>query len=195
MVASLEQLLDLNKTSFEDIVGRLKAYEERVAEDEETQEDQGKLMYLNSDSQSNREYNGGNRGNRGRGGRTYGRGRGCGRWSDTRDASKITCYRCDKLGHYTSSCPDRLLKLQEVQESEAGDTQGADELMMHETVSEGDDTQRADALMLHEIVYLNEEKVLPSKYEENTAEGNMWYLDNGASNHMTGDRRYFSVLN
>lgn len=30
MVASLEQVLDLNTTSFEDIVGRLKAYEERI---------------------------------------------------------------------------------------------------------------------------------------------------------------------
>ena len=36
IVASLEQVLDLNTTSFEDIVGRLKAYEERIAEDEGT---------------------------------------------------------------------------------------------------------------------------------------------------------------
>lgn len=39
MVASLEQVLDLNTISFEDIVGRLKAYEERVHEEEEDQED------------------------------------------------------------------------------------------------------------------------------------------------------------
>lgn len=32
IVASLEQVLDLNTTSFEDIVGRLKAYEERIFE-------------------------------------------------------------------------------------------------------------------------------------------------------------------
>lgn len=31
IVASLEQVLDLNTTSFEDIVGRLKAYEERIS--------------------------------------------------------------------------------------------------------------------------------------------------------------------
>lgn len=35
MVASLEQILDLKTTSFEDVVGRLKVYEERIAEDEE----------------------------------------------------------------------------------------------------------------------------------------------------------------
>ena len=45
MVASLEQVLDLNTTSFEDIVGRLKAYEERITEEEEdTYDETGKLM-------------------------------------------------------------------------------------------------------------------------------------------------------
>lgn len=46
IVASLEQVLDLKSTSFEDIIGRLKAYEERVCNDEEeTNDDQSKLMY------------------------------------------------------------------------------------------------------------------------------------------------------
>ena len=35
IVASLEQVLDLNTTSFEDIIRRLKAYEERVCEEED----------------------------------------------------------------------------------------------------------------------------------------------------------------
>lgn len=70
IVASLEQVLDLKTASFEDIVGRLKAYEERVVEEEEVQEDQGKLMYANEEPQSNCGFNGENRG-RGRGGRYY----------------------------------------------------------------------------------------------------------------------------
>lgn len=53
MVASLEQLLNLKETSFEDVVGRMKAYEERIKEDEEDiQSDQTKLMYANSDANS-----------------------------------------------------------------------------------------------------------------------------------------------
>lgn len=70
IIAALEQVLDLNTTTFEDIVGRLKAYEERINEEEdeeEEQEDQKKLMYANSDSrQSHQENYAGNRG-RGRG--------------------------------------------------------------------------------------------------------------------------------
>ncbi|XP_023644074.1 uncharacterized protein LOC111832057 [Capsella rubella] len=56
------------------------------------------------------------------------------------------------------------------------------------------DTQDADELLMHEVVYLNEKNCIPSKYETNTGEENIWYLDNGASNHMTGDRRYFTKI-
>ena len=75
IVASLEQVLDLKTTSFEDIIGRLKAYEERVCEEEEedVQENQSKLMYANmemSQSQHNRDYQGDYR-NIGRGGCFY----------------------------------------------------------------------------------------------------------------------------
>ena len=73
-MASLEQVLDLNTTSFEDIIGRLKAYEERIADEEaEPQEDQTKLMHVNNDSQanqSNRGYN--DYRNRGQGGEHHG---------------------------------------------------------------------------------------------------------------------------
>lgn len=184
IVAALEQVLDLKTTGFEDIVGRLKAYEERVADEEEPQEDQSKLLYTNSESTQNlRDGNNEYRG-KGRGRGSYYRGRGRGRnnvgyngaYAGQRDESKITCFRCDKVGHYVYQCPDRLLKLQEVQENEANETHEADELMMHE------------------VIYLNEEKIVPSNYEDNNSEYNVWYLDNGASNHMSGDKRYFSFI-
>lgn len=44
-------MLNLNTTSFEDILGRLKAYEE-----EETEEDQRKQMYANTERQVNQSY-------------------------------------------------------------------------------------------------------------------------------------------
>lgn len=128
IVASLEQVLDLKVTSFEDIIGRLKAYEEQIGED--GHEEQSKLMYANSESnQSNRE-NYGDYINRGRGGHFYGRGRGRGRSYQEFDISKITFFRCDKKGHFASSCPDRVLKLQEAYEIKnkeiTDDTQEAD---------------------------------------------------------------------
>ena len=61
IVASLEQVLDLNSTGFEDIVGRLKVYEEHVGE-ETHKENQGKLMFSNNDQRNYESFCGRSRG-------------------------------------------------------------------------------------------------------------------------------------
>ncbi|KAG7552453.1 Integrase catalytic core [Arabidopsis thaliana x Arabidopsis arenosa] len=177
IIAALEQVLDLNTLPFEDIVGRLKTYEERICDEEEHNDDQSKLMYANNDSQSYQESSYANRG-RGQGGRFTNRGRGRGRSGNQtgyRDRSKVVCYRCDKNGHFASNCPERLLKLQETQENEEEETQVAE-------------------LMMHEVVYLNEKNFKPSDFKKTAEDDKIWYLDNGASNHMTGNRSYFAKL-
>ena len=57
IIASLERILDLKTTNFEDIIGRLKTYEECICEEEEEHQDnqQRKLMYTNMESQQNQE--------------------------------------------------------------------------------------------------------------------------------------------
>lgn len=104
-------------------------------QDEDQQEDQGKLMYANIDSPT--QHNSYGRG-RGRGGLFGNRGRGHGNYNNQRrqgkDMSRVVCYRCDKTGDYVIVCPDRFLKLQETQAGETDCTHEAEELMMHEVV-------------------------------------------------------------
>ena len=190
IVASLEQVLNLNTVAFEDIVGRLKAYEERInVGGDKIPNEQDRLMYANSDASQSRYDTSNKEGRgRGRGGRSNWRERGRGRTGafysqreaykqrQSGDLSHITCFCCDKQGHYASECPDKKLKLQEAVEKKE------------------DDTQEADELMVHEIVYLNEKKVNPAIFESDLDTEKTWYLDNGASNHMCGDRMFFFQL-
>lgn len=149
-------------------------------------------MYADSDVQNNptnRGYNGqtnlnsygscgeiyrgracGGRFYRGRGRDRYNMERDAYRYNNERDSSRIVCYQCDKLGHFAADFPDCLLKLQETQEIDNTETQNTDELTMHE------------------VVFLNEKNILPEKYETDIGDENIWYLDNGASNHMMGDK-------
>ncbi|XP_076894705.1 uncharacterized protein LOC143547077 [Bidens hawaiensis] len=128
IVASLEQTLDLKTVGFEDMVGRLKAYEERIWEEDMHSKNQGKLMFQRSESSSNR-YNDheSTRGGPERGGRRRRGGRGSGQnrghqenamnrenrehKGKTREHLKVQCYRCDEFGHFVHKCPNRKQKV------------------------------------------------------------------------------------
>lgn len=85
------------------------------------------------------------------------------------------CFSCKKKGHFASVCPEKKEDDHELNKA---------------------DTEEANvALYLHETVFLNKEKVMPKNLEQSKREKGLWYLDNGASNHMTGVRSFFSELN
>ncbi|XP_076913584.1 uncharacterized protein LOC143572260 [Bidens hawaiensis] len=200
-VAKLSKKLRWSRRSFQvypevNVVGRLKAYEERIQEEDMHSETQGKLMFQRSESSSSqyndRESTRGSRGRgggRGRGGRGSSQSRGhqenamnrenCEHNGITRDLSKFQCYRCDEFGHFVHKCPNRKQKVKcEAKLAEASETRDLALFIMK---------------CVQETVFLNEKKVIPGNYE--SKDGDEWYLDNGASNHMTGNKSFFSELN
>ncbi|GJY94605.1 uncharacterized mitochondrial protein-like protein [Tanacetum coccineum] len=73
IVATLEQVLDLKTTGFKDVVGCLKAYEERVKEEDKANDPQENFLYART-----KYSNGNNDSSEGRGRGSYSRGRGRG---------------------------------------------------------------------------------------------------------------------
>ncbi|GKA90757.1 hypothetical protein Tco_0812627 [Tanacetum coccineum] len=93
IVATLEHVLNLEGTGFEDVVRRLKAYKERVKEEDKASDAQEKLLYARTDNFERNNDSSGGRGrdsySRGRG-RDRGQGRGWGNSQNQgqRDSSK-----------------------------------------------------------------------------------------------------------
>lgn len=96
-----------------------------------------------------------------------------------RDKSRVRCFNCYGYGHFAAECkkPKRNKDAKpEMNMAQVNDDEPTLLLAKHE--------KNERSLML-----VNEEKVMPSQFPTGTGyqvESNVWYLDNGASNHMTG---------
>ncbi|KAI3802277.1 hypothetical protein L1987_30407 [Smallanthus sonchifolius] len=206
LVASIEQISDVDSMPFEEAIGRLKAYEDRLKLRQDNPSVDNSLLLTRGDSNSSQKGAGrspfsGTRG-RGshsydRGGRSGSRGRGSNRGRGNRggyagyqagnsnnrkprDKKHIKCFKCDQFGHYASEC-----EVGKKQVEEANLTQEEEPTLLLSVCGEETPT----------MVLLNEEKVFPGQHEgRNERNRDMWYLDNGASNHMTGTKELFVEL-
>ncbi|GJW14728.1 zinc finger, CCHC-type containing protein [Tanacetum coccineum] len=119
----------------------------------------------------------GGRGTRGRGGSHYHKDGGRGS-SSSQDKSKIQCYNCQEYGHYAAECTNP--RRERSHENNLIREENEPALLLSALEDKGE-------------VFLNEENVNPRLKTGNGVvdQSKLWYLDTGASNHMTGDKKSF----
>nr|GFA88646.1 zinc finger, CCHC-type [Tanacetum cinerariifolium] len=200
IVASIKQYSNLDDMNLEEAIGRLKTYEERIRHKKGRQVDnQEKLLFTRHDS---------------RGKNFRGRGRRKHKFSHNNnhekfreekkdgetshkninnnnfrksnyDTSKLQCYRCRKIGHIAPNCPQKT-KRHEQSNLVEEDLEPTLLMAILEDLDQGKQVKEVE----DQKVSLHKEDV---GYKE-TSMDSLWYLDNGASNHMTGVREHFKEL-
>ncbi|XP_078444223.1 uncharacterized protein LOC144713503 [Wolffia australiana] len=178
ITSSIEQFGEMESMTLEEAVGSLKIHEDKLKDRQSRREEQVLLARaIRKGKKKDKDKN-----SRGRGrGRGEGRGRGQSNdgkgWSKDedyrpRDKSKIKCYNCQKFGHFASEC--RSDKKEEKANLANAEEKGESALLM--TLTEPLD---------HALLQGSEgDPPMPD----------MWYLDTGANNHMTGMRSLFYQL-
>lgn len=205
LTSTLEQFGDLETMSVEEVIGRLKAHEERLKGRED--QDDRKLLLTHQEWSERRKKGGESMTKLGRGGSGSSRGRGRGRGrhggrggrgrgdyshqkgsssggSNNQDKSKAQCYNCQDFGHYAAECKNPRKERNHESNLILEDDEPALLLTSLEEKSETGE------------VFLNEESLKPELRSKGGClnQSKMWYLDCGASNHMTGDREKFQTL-
>jgi hypothetical protein len=207
IIAGIEQFYDLKTLPFDEAVGRLKAFEERTRRSSgsaRSGESQALLTQAEWEARqknaggesSGRGKNGGGRGRgRGRGGSSGGRGGGGDTGKDgtgKRDKSHIKCFKCHGYGHYANRCPGGEKKKEEAHLVKTAEKEPT--VLLAETVLL--DQLQCSSEKQFQTVLLNEVEIAPELHlsDGGVPSGNVLYLDNGASNHMTGDVEKFKEL-
>ena len=192
IVSTIEQFGDVETMTVEEILGSLKAHEERLrgktesgknqlllTEEEWIKRDKEESKLLLTREEWMRRSNKTAEGSQSQ----KFRGKDNTRW--VRDRSKVRCFNCSAFGHYAAECK-KPKREKEVREEDHFVNAYDDEPNLLLTKCEGDT-----------VMLINEEKVTPKLSSDGNSkpmESNLWYLDNGASNHMTGQRSKFNTL-
>lgn len=112
-------------------------------------------------------------------GRDYNRG--------GRAKSKVKCFNCNVYGHYVVECQKPRREREAKEEANIAQIPDDEPALLLTECGEKDGN----------VMLINEEKVflkLNQNCKGKQMNSNLWYLDNGVSNHMTGHRSKLSSM-
>ncbi|KAL8117920.1 hypothetical protein AgCh_015707 [Apium graveolens] len=178
IASTLEQFGNLDTMTVEETVGSLKAYEERKEKEE------GKILLIKEEWLKQSNIGESESGQKFQNNSEY---RSRYKIRGGRDKSKVRCFNCSTYGHFVAEYRKQRCE-REIKEEANIALMPDDEptLLLTEY------RERNNNMLL-----INEEQVVPklNKGEgENQVASNLWYLDNGARNQMTGQRSKFHKL-
>ncbi|XP_074347526.1 uncharacterized protein LOC141686386 [Apium graveolens] len=185
IASTIEQFGNLEEMSVEEVVGSLKAHEERVEGVTETSKGQ---LLLREEKWRKKENSEGQvllprdewlrRTSKERGQTSNMRVRG--------DKSKVSSFNCQAYGNFASECRKPRRDREEQKEENLTLIQEDEPVLL---IAEVRQTEIASML-------LKGKSVVPKLRTSNDErrESHIWYLDNGTSNHMTGARGKFKDL-
>lgn len=192
LASTIEQFGDLEKMTVEEAIGSFKAHEERLrgqvevekkqlllTKEEwlEREKDETKLLLTREEwmKRTGREYDSSKRF------RTRDNSR------SARDKSKVRCFSCNGYGHYAAECKKGKRDKEPMEEAHFSQIPDEEPALLMVECEKNDKVS----------MLINEEHVVPKLTQGDvieTTESNLWYLDNGASNHMTGQHSKFDQL-
>jgi transposase InsO family protein len=198
IVAVIEETKDFSKLSVQELMGSLKAYEQRLARRSEKSIESAFQSKLNlgsknqdkeitsSEKQNFQSFRGGRHGRgrgRGRSGSFRGRGRGndenrgsCDSKSNDASTSR-RCYHCDRAGHIAKDCWF-MGKTQCFKCKKFGHVQKDCRVQSSQQVNFMEDKG-------------SEENLFYACQNSMEERNDVWYLDSGCSNHMTAKKEIF----
>lgn len=188
IASTIEQFGNLETMTVEETVGSLKAHEERIRGTQndsssgqllltaeewiKREKDETKLLLTREEWLKRNGKSGAEGSGYAKGRYTKEAARG------PRDKSKVRCFNCLGYGHYAAEC--KKPKAQREQKEEANLTQMTDD--------------EPALLITEKVLLVDEGNVTPKLSQEKRSDSNVWYLDNGASNHMSGQLSKFRKM-
>ena len=109
-----------------------------------------------------------------------------GKHSHQKGSSKLRCYTCDEIGHFSRHCPMNMNGSKKKKNSKR---------KHHAHIAEDDDPPRKKVKQESEDSSSDDEYVLISTLTETVTHGRKdWIIDSGASKHMIGFKESFEKL-